>query len=263
MNFTRLPLLFAITAAMPCPGGHINAEPLPFTISPPAIEMGAFFSGATVKISGVVDRGSRVIVTISAAPGEERFGRKRRFGPIWLSGGKVRISGVPPMFLVFSAGPVRKLLTAETVEQNHLDERSLADRMRVEPHDPSGDQIVRHHYLALKANNGTYAFQDGSVVLRDDGDAGSHFSVQFPWPKKAPPGAYRVTVYEVRDASLYRQWSTVLPAVRVGFASAFAKFASDEASLYGLAAVLTATLAGFGIDFLITRLFGKKRVVAH
>jgi hypothetical protein len=47
--------------------------------------------------------------------------------------------------------------------------------------------------------------------------------------------------------------------VRTGFPAWIAELAENRASLYGVAAVLIGALAGFGIDFITTRVFGRKR----
>ena len=50
-----------------------------------------------------------------------------------------------------------------------------------------------------------------------------------------------------------------IEVVRTGFPAWLAGLAQNQSSLYGLIAVITGVLAGFGIDFLTTRLFGRKR----
>ena len=87
----------------------------------------------------------------------------------------------------------------------------------------------------------------------------STFSLQFQWPKKAPPAEYEVTVYEVRDGAVIRGLAVPIEVVRTGFPAWLAAMAENRASLYGTVAVIIAAMAGFGIDFLTTRLFGRKR----
>jgi hypothetical protein len=53
-----------------------------------------------------------------------------------------------------------------------------------------------------------------------------------------------------------------LAVVEVGFPALIARLARDRASLYGIISVIIAMVAGFGIDFIPSRLF-KRKVATH
>jgi hypothetical protein len=53
-----------------------------------------------------------------------------------------------------------------------------------------------------------------------------------------------------------------LAVVEVGFPALIAKLARECASLYGIISVVVAMVAGFGIDFVASRIF-KRKVAAH
>jgi hypothetical protein len=53
-----------------------------------------------------------------------------------------------------------------------------------------------------------------------------------------------------------------LAVVEVGFPALVARLATERASLYGIISVIIAMAAGFGIDFIASRIF-KRRVAAH
>jgi hypothetical protein len=57
--------------------------------------------------------------------------------------------------------------------------------------------------------------------------------------------------------------SAPLPVVEVGLPAWLAAIATQRAAAYGVAAVLAAVLAGFGIDFLAALVFGRRRAVRH
>ena len=256
-----LVLLFAALAcAAGTPEGHLAAN-----VSPRRIEVGAFYDGATVKVEGVAEAGSQVIVTVVGSDAEERFNRKGRLGPIWLNSGKVRISGVPSLFLRFSAAPVGTLLSRDSVARHGLDKESLMQRMRADPRAPGdrGDARIRADYLSLKEADGSYAFGDGGIQVTENGGRDAAFTLAFRWPKKAPPAMYEVRVYEARNGEVVRETSMPLEVVRTGFPAWLAGIADGRPSLYGITAVLAGALAGFGIDLLVTRLFGRKRAAAH
>lgn len=238
-------------------------EPIAFRVSPAVIEMGAFYSGAAVRVEGVVENGSKALVTVVGSDREERFNKKGRVGPIWLNDAKVQFSGVPSLFLRFSAEPVRTVLARSEIDELHLDEKSIMQRMRIEPHLAEGDDTMRADFLALKHGDGSYQFGNTGVRMGEPGKDGTPFSLEFAWPRKAPPATYQVRVYEIRNGAVTRRSAMPLRVVRAGFPAWLAAFSQRRASVYGVAALVIAVLAGFGIDFITLRLFGKKRHSVH
>ena len=234
-------------------------------ITPPIIQAGAFYNGAHVKIEGAVPSGSQAIVTVTGSDHEERYNRKARFGPVWIGAGTVHISGAPSLFLRFSTLPVAAILSGHGIAEEHLDEDSVTALLRIQPalRDSSDGAAIRANYVALKKSSGTYSFGDGGVVLSAAADGCTPFTLQFEWPKQAPPATYQVRLYGIRDHSVQRTTDAVIPVVRAGFPAWLAGLAESRAPLYGMIAVLIGALAGFGIDFLATHIFGKKRLAAH
>ena len=238
-----------------------SAEDLPFRVTPPEIDVGLFFSGAQIRVEGLARSDSRVVVVIRGGEREEEFYRKVRVGPIWVSGSKVHISGVPALFYRFSAGSLRDFLHRDAIDRFQLDEASIKTQMRIEP-EGNRDRIVEN-WLKLKAEEGTYTLDREALArtLKIDGIA--MFSAGFAWPRNVPAAVYRVIVYECRNGSVERRAAHSLPVVQVGFPGWLSSLANDRALLYGIASVLAAVAIGFGTDFLIARIFGKSRSTAH
>ena len=93
--------------------------------------------------------------------------------------------------------------------------------------------------------------------------AANRFSVNVDWPKEAPPGKYEVVAYQCRDGSVVSEQTASLELVSVGFPARIYTLAMESAPTYGVLAVVLAICAGFFIDFLASRLFGKRRKAGH
>ena len=245
-------------------GGGASREPLQPKVSPQTIPVGMFYNGADVTVEGAVTAGSGVIVTVTGSESEAVFNKKARFGPVWVNSGKVRISGAPSLFLRFSSAPISGLLGPDSVARYRLDDDSLIRAMRTEPRakDERTQAALGRDYLALKKTDGTYILAGGGIDLSAAG-GGSSFALRFRWPKQAPPGAYQIHVYEVTGGAVTRAAEIPVSVIRTGFPAWLAALAGNHASRYGVTAVVIGVLAGFGIDFLTTLLFGKKRAVSH
>lgn len=249
--------MLALFAGVLNGAGTLPVRP-PCRVTPQVIEVGAFYNGVDVRVEGVAAPNSQVMIAVTGPDRPEAFNRKARFGPAWLNAGKVRISGVPSLLLRFTSG------TLCPAALRGFDERSLIEDMSVDPIFPEGHDVgLRTDYVALKKADGVYRFADRGVLLSPADQNGSAFRLDFRWPKKAPPAQYQVHVFEIQDETVVRQTAIPVSVVRMGFPAWMAGMAENRASLYGVTAISIGTVAGFGIDFLTTLLFGKKRRTVH
>lgn len=237
---------------------QLCASDLTVRLTPPTIKMGAFFSGATVRVEGEAGRDAQVIVIVKGSGATaESFNVKGRMGPIWVNTGKARISGVPSLFLLFSARPVSDFLGAEAIEKYGLDTAALKKQLQIGPKSMDRD-LIRSNYLKLKTEEGSYRIVSDAVKIGQANGDSVAYAVEFPWPAKAPPGAYQVDVYECQNGSVTREAHTPLQATIVGFPAWMAALANNHASLYGVVAIAVTMIAGFGMNFLFGLFRGRR-----
>ncbi len=230
-------------------------------LRPSVIEMGTFYDGATVRIEGTVAAGSQVALVIRGPEVEEGFNKTAKAGPIWINEGKVYVSGVPSLFICFTSAPLDKMLGRAELDANQLDEAAIRGQMIVRP--PAMDQpVIRANYLTLKRQQGTFDVVEGVVKMDRGAEGQVSYSLDLPWPKRAAPATYQVRLYECRDGQVSAQVSASLEVREVGFPSELARLAKERAALYGAMCVLIAMIAGFGIDFTVTKL-GKRNLAGH
>jgi hypothetical protein len=246
-------------ATQPAPAQ--TAQALTVALSPSRILLETFYSGAQVRVTGTAPAGTEILVTVKGPEAEEELNRKARVGPIWINRGKVRIAGAPSLFLSFGTRPARELLGRPVLDQLQLDEAAILKGMRVSPKE-FDQPVIRANFMAMKKNQNVYQEAAGPVKLGPAGPAGVPYSLEFHWPRKAPPGSYKVEAAACRGGAVEATASSELVLEEVGFPAWMAGLAREHGSLYGLLAVLAALLAGFGIDFVASRL-GKKGVMAH
>ncbi len=246
----------AILAAL-APGAEAREVP---RVRPAVVEMGAIYSGTPVRVEGTAAVGAQVVVAVRGGERDEIFNRKRQLGPIWITSGRVHVKGVPSLWMVFSAQPVHQVLPRETIDQLGLDSAGIESRIHIEPEE-SDVPVLRRHYLDWKRQQGLYSEDSSSVrTAQADGDGGrASWSVEFLWPKTAPPGKYRVQVYECRQSEIAESAEVSLEAVKIGLPSRIADAAANRASLYGIICILIAAAAGFGMDRIVAVFGGTRR----
>ena len=260
-RFTRVLLTSLLAAGL---GGSKSATDIveapvepELTVEPDTIYMRAFYDGATIHISGRVREGSEAIVVIRGPHDEELFNKKVRYGPIWVSSGKVEISRAPSLFFAFPSRPPETFLSRETIDAYELDETAVRDEMRVDAFGEEVDEaLMRQHFFNLKRQQGLYETFDGVLKLVPAGDGTAAFSFDFHWPKTAPPDTYEIELYELRDGEVTGEAGQTLKLVLTGFPGFIHSLAMEKARWYGLFAVLFAVSFGLGIDYLARKIFG-------
>ena len=236
-------------------------EPLAMKITPAAIELGTFYGGAKVHVAGIAVADSRIIIVVRGPSTAEVFNKLGRVGPIWVNTGKVTISAVPALLLVFSSEPLSSCLSSAAIDRYELDPKSLKTHMQFETKGPDHNAIA-DDFLAFKTHQGNYRFDSIGVQMGALNQQALPYSLDFDMPKTAGPGKYQVSALECRGLQVVGQTQVDLAVVEVGFPALIATLASKHASLYGFLAVLIAMSAGFGIDSFASRIF-RRKVVTH
>lgn len=251
-------------AARSAPGPVIESARQVLRITPPEIEIGLIYRVPPVQIQGEVAVGSQVVVVVRGEHKRETFNKKVRAGPIWISSGKVHISGAPSLFLSFSSAPMHSLAEQRALDAQALTPAGIRRHIHVDAGGEAVDQeALRTSYLNLKTKAGFYQVHNGGVELgRGEGPV-VPFTVSFEWPRKAPPGTYTVTAFEWRDGVITPVAEQTIVVVETGFAALIAEFATEKPAQYGIVCILLAVIAGFGIDFLAAKIFRTGRRVAH
>ena len=225
--------------------------------------MGTFYNGITVHLKGVVPAGSQVLAVVRGADRDEFFNRKGRVGPIWVNADKLKISGIPSLFLSFSSADINTILDRETIDRYVLDEVAIKKHIRcVAESGPPDDkylELIHSGLLALKEEEGTYRISPGTVQVANVSEGSTHYALEIPWPRRAPPESYQVEVYACRGRKVIGQAEVPLSLVKAGFPAWMAILAHDRPWLYGILAVVTATIAGFGVNSLVGLLRRPKK----
>ncbi len=253
---TILVILAAVLAYAATP-----PQPVSVKVTPPVVPMGTFYGGAKVRVEGKVPPGSEVVVAVRGADVTEVFNKVGRVGPIWVNTGKVFISGIPSLLLVFSSKPVSTCLNRAEIDRYQLDAAAIKKGVEVKPREKGGDPITSD-FVKLKIRQGNYRVAGGGIQTGRPDEEGLPYLADFIWPKNAPPGTYEVSVYACRDGEVKDTWEVPLEVVEVGFPAMIASLARNRPATYGIISIVVAIIAGFGIDFLATRLF-KKKVAPH
>lgn len=246
--------------------GAVYAESPPegiaVKVTPAVIPMGTFYSGAKVHVEGTVPPGSDVVIAVRGPDTIEVFNKVGRAGPIWVNVGKVSISGIPSVLLIFSSKRVCDCLCRAEVDRHVLDAAAIKGQIKIKPQ-ASATDLVADEFLKLKYRQGSYQLENVGVRVAEAKEEGQGYSLDFDWPRNAAPGMYRVSVSACRDGNVIHSQEIPLEVAEIGFPAAIAGMARERPATYGIISVVAAVLAGFGIDFITTKIFKKKIASSH
>jgi hypothetical protein len=278
---TLLP--FATLLAMSLAAPTLASSPATVKVTPSVVEMGTFYGGTKVRVEGTVPLGSKVVVIIKGEEVTELFNRVGRVGPIWINTGKVSVSGVPSLLLVFSSEPICDCLRRRAMDEWLCDAKAIKKHIQIKPQEEAASSVTED-FLKLKVRQGNYQMSGGGIQigaatqalhgtaslamasedLQTPPPAGGTvpYSLEFTWPKSAAVGTYEIRVHACRDGEVKESSVVPLKVVEIGFPAMITSLARSHASTYGIVSIIIAMLAGFGIDFIASRIF-KKKIAAH
>ncbi|HXX37955.1 MAG TPA: TIGR02186 family protein [bacterium] len=231
-------------------------------LTPSVIRMGTFYGGARVRVEGTAPAGSGVIVAVRGVGATEAFKKVERLGPIWVKTGNVSISGVPSLLLVFSSKPLESCLSRDELDRLQLDAPAVKRAIQIRPPQQGADRLA-DDFLKLKMLQATYRIEGGGIRTTPTGGSRQRYTSDFDWPKSAGPGTYMVSVSTCQGRAAGGDLQVPLKVVEVGFPAMLADLARERGATYGILSIVVAVLAGFGIDFIVTRLFKKKMMATH
>ena len=259
MRPVGLVLLLAAALWSNCADAAALREPI--VVEPPQVEIGLFYSGATVEVRAELPAGYQAVVRLTGDPQRlelKKLGKKA--GILWMPVGDIAFENIPVIYQVLSSAPLRELGSPALLAQWSLSYDSLI------PADSPG-AAMREELVRLKEHEGMYAIREGGLVrqvadvtptgpqaagLRAAGGApaaGEPRALEllrgsFRLPARVPPGNYSVDLIGFDQQRVIHLGHATLHLDRVGTVRALRRLAMDHGLFYGIAASLIAIVVG-------------------
>ena len=221
--------------------GYLEAH-----LTPEAVDIGAFFNGTKVYVSGDVSPEAEVVVRLSGMRQDVALKQKGKvLGLLWMNLGSITIHNVPNLYLVYISKDFEP--TARTQpdkwEELGFGFAALKKEVDISSAEAESDAIFRE-FLKLKESEGLYAIESGTVTYGEAQSGGKSFEVVLQIPPRLTPGKYLVETFAVKDGSVAARTTTELQVKQVGLPAFISKLAFKRGALYGLLATIIAIAAG-------------------
>lgn len=250
-TMNALKQLVAVTAAffgmMALAAPAAQAE-LTCEVSPAKVPITLSYHGAKLTISGTSAKNDDLIVKIATEPHDAMMKFKGKAGGLfWMKKGSMEFKNVPAVYLLNTTADLNRILPVSERNLHHIGYDALGKTATVE--NSAGESVDAKwfdEFIRFKEKEKVYNIQEGTVT-RQHGENGNTFQVVVNWPYQAPPGTYNVELLAIRDGKVVEQAATTFEVDRVGITATLSKMAFDQASLYGIMAIVIAMASGFAV----------------
>jgi hypothetical protein len=227
---------FALLCTAPARAGE-HGE---LTIQPEILNIGTFYSGGEVTVSGEVPQGQDVIVEITGPASNGAFDVKGRVGPFWMTRGKAELDGAPSMYVLLLPGDQRWRQEAESMG---LGLENLKKEMSIQAAEKSPDELFTM-FLDLKKSEGLYIEENNAVSYAPAENGRRRFTATYRFPRSTAAGKYLIKATAVADGAKITELSRTFPVDEVGFTRLVDDLATHRRLTYGILAVAIALFTG-------------------
>ena len=259
LRWVRLGLLIVVFFLGAGPVAPAEAGNLQLT--PPSVEIGAFFNGAEVTVSDEIPQDCEAAVEVIGKVREQDLMRKGRRWELWMNVAEIDIMSAPSYYVVLTTAP--QLLGASW--RHAWGYQALSRHVSYKgPHEKTEELELFREFIDLKQGQGVYGRFPGA--LRKSPSKAEEAAVQgaFHLPSRISPGIYQVCLNVIKDRQITERRCLDLEVKMGGFPLFLSSLASMYAVHYGILCVGTAVAFGFlsGVFFRKIR-FRSKRKGGH
>jgi len=223
-----------------------TAESDQLTIRPDILDIGTFYSGGRVTITGEIPQGQDVIIEIAGPISNAAFDVKGRVGPFWMTRGKAEVEGAPAMYVLLLPGSEE---WREKAAGLGLSLEELGKKITIQSAMMSADELFKM-FLKLKENEGLYGVQENAVAYAPAENGGRKFKADYRFPRSTPTGEYTFKATTVSNGMKGMERSHGFEVEEVGFTRLVYDLAMHQRLMYGILAVIIALFAGAAISLL-------------
>lgn len=219
---------------------------------PDAINIGTFFNGTQLSVSGRIAADNDVIVVVNGKNESVTLKKKGKiFGLLWMNKGDVHFDKVPSLYLLYSSERIMDFKTAspEKFQKWGVGFDHLKKQMEISAPLAERDKWAVE-YVKLKQSRELYASYPDKITFDTNKDAEKAFSVDVRIPSLIKPGEYQVQVLEINDGNIAGRTMHSIKVKEQGIPYIMSTLAFNHSILYGVLAALVAIVAGLIMTFL-------------
>ncbi|MFH1216426.1 MAG: TIGR02186 family protein [Pseudomonadota bacterium] len=239
-NFFTVCLLILLSIVGRQVENALAADPI-LDLDPAVVEIGTFYNGTTVQVSGMIPAGAEAVVRLSGEPEELHLKRKGKVGGVlWMNTGDLTFDNAPRVYKLFTANGLDDLDHSGAKDFGFA---ALKNRIKISPASEDNDFLLKE-FIRLKEHESLYAMTPGSVKYGTQENGMKSFDATMLIPPGMKPGSYNVEVAAVSNGAIIGTAAKPLVLELVSLPSQLSNMAFGHALWYGIMSVVIAVMAG-------------------
>ncbi len=239
--------VFAAVMSLACSCAVFAADTPGLSVSPTAIEMGAFYDGTTLTATGRIPQDSDVVLSFVGQECDVPIKQKGKvFGLMWMNLDSLVIRKVPGVCLVSSCSGLGEQDGNSKQDVGMLGLSGIRKDAEIECNGSNRDTVF-DEFLKLKKSEGLYRELVGNVSYKPAADGFKSFTARIPIPAKLSPGQYRLEMAVLKDGKITERTGANIDARMVGLPAILWNLAFKRSALYGILSTLIALVAGLAV----------------
>lgn len=215
-------------------------------VSNKLIDIGTFYNGTTLNVSGRIPDGSEAVLKFTGKPSELHMKEKgKAMGLLWMNLNALTFKNVPGVFLVNSSEGFSKA-TDNTDTLKKIGLSSLNEVIKVEAEKTDKTFAIKE-LIKLKQQEGLYKETSGNISYVPGTEGQKNFKAEIQIPSRLVPGEYTLEVLAIKNGQTISQSSQPVSASLSGFPKLMSNLAFGHSLLYGVLATVIAILSGLAI----------------
>jgi uncharacterized protein (TIGR02186 family) len=216
-------------------------------IHPQKLLIKSFYHGETIAIRALIPANDEVALRIMGPEEDLHLLEKGRVWGLWMNVRQVTFHHVPTVYLLQTSKSLSALADQKTLGRLRMDYRSLLSDS-LDKEETSRKSFLIDELIKLKEHDRLYRIQEGSIQVKPLGNGSvDQIDVKLPLPAQISPGSYALELIGFHDGQgtlLQREFIEVRLS---GFTDLLYRLAKEKGLLYGVLAVIVATLSGLAI----------------
>jgi uncharacterized protein (TIGR02186 family) len=221
-------------------------------IHPQKLLITSFYHGETVAVRALIPPDHEVALRIIGPEEDLHLLEKGRVWGLWMNISQVTFHHVPTVYLLQTSKRLSSLADKKTLDRLRMNYRSLlSDSLETE--ETSRKFFLVDELIKLKERDRLYQIREGSIQIKplSSGSVGQ-VEVNFSLPAQISPGSYVLELISFQDGKGTLLQRESIEVQLSGFTELLHRLAKEKGLLYGVLAVIVATLGGLAIGIVFT-----------
>ncbi|SPD72594.1 conserved exported hypothetical protein [uncultured Desulfobacterium sp.] len=222
------------------------------TIQPQRLLISSFFHGGEIIAHAIVPPDQDVALRILGAQEDANLMKKGRVWGMWMNTNSVTFHNIPRVYLAWTTKRLSDLADPVILKRLKMDYASIVSDS-LETQDAEENSFLIKELIKLKEKEKLYQLWEGSLETTPYGEGGSRrIDAHLQLPSNIYPGSYIVELITFHKGEVTLQKQELLEVSLSGFPEQMHLWATQRGLLYGILAVLFATVAGLIIGVIFT-----------